>query len=130
MTRIVRGTTTPRVIQLIRRAGAREVHMRITTPPIVSPCFLGVDMATRSELIAANKTVEEIRRHIGADTLGYLSLEGLNQSTGQRPEDLCNACFTGRYPLNVQMQMDRLEVARLADAAAVAAESLHRAGRP
>ncbi len=127
---IVRGTTTPRVIQLIRRAGAREVHMRITTPPIVSPCFLGVDMATRSELIAANQTVDEIRRHIGADTLGYLSLEGLNQSTGQRPEDLCNACFTGRYPLNVQMQMDRLEVARQTDAEAVAAESLHRAGRP
>jgi amidophosphoribosyltransferase len=127
---IVRGTTTPRVIGLIRRAGAAEVHMRITTPPIVSPCFLGVDMATKSELIAANMTVDEIRLHIGADTLGYLSLEGLNQSTAQPAENLCNACFTGSYPLNVQMQMDRLEAARALDPAMAAAISLHRAGRP
>jgi amidophosphoribosyltransferase len=127
---IVRGTTTPRVISLIRAAGAAEVHMRITTPPIVSPCFLGVDMATKSELIAANMTVEEIRQHIGADTLGFLSLEGLNQSTGQPAEDLCNACFTGRYPLNVQMQMERLEAARAMEPALAAAESLNRAGRP
>ncbi len=127
---IVRGTTTPRVIGLIRRAGAAEVHMRITTPPLVSPCFLGVDMATRSELIAANKTVDEIRSHIGADTLGYLSLEGLNESTHQPAEDLCNACFTGRYPLNVQLQMERLEAARVLEPALAAAESLHRAGRP
>ena len=67
---IVRGTTTPRVVALLRRAGAAEVHMRITTPPIMSPCFLGVDMATTSELIAANYTVEEIRQHIDADSLG------------------------------------------------------------
>jgi len=127
---IVRGTTTPRVISLIRRAGASEVHMRITTPPIVSPCFLGVDMATKAELIAANQTVEEIREHIGADSLGYLSLEGLNMATGQRPEDLCNACFTGRYPLNVQMQMDRLEASREREPALAALESLNRAGRP
>ncbi len=127
---IVRGTTTPRVISLIRRAGASEVHMRITTPPIVSPCFLGVDMATKAELIAANQTVEEIREHIGADSLGYLSLDGLNMATGQRPEDLCNACFTGRYPLNVQMQMDRLEASREREPALAALESLNRAGRP
>lgn len=126
---IVRGTTTPRVINLIRRAGAAEVHMRITTPPIVSPCFMGVDMATKDELIAANHSVEEIREHIGADSLGFLSLEGLNQSTGQRSEDLCNACFTGRYPLNVQLQLDRLDAGRMEPAMA-AAESLHRAGRP
>ncbi|HQW51394.1 MAG TPA: hypothetical protein PL082_05010, partial [Tepidiformaceae bacterium] len=127
---IVRGTTTPRVINLVRRAGASEVHMRITTPPIVSPCFLGVDMATRAELIAANYSVEEIREHIGADSLGYLSLDGLNTSTGQPPEDLCNACFTGSYPLNVQLQMDRLEAARARNSDLVAAESLNRAGRP
>jgi amidophosphoribosyltransferase len=127
---IVRGTTTPRVINLIRRAGAAEVHMRITTPPIVSPCFMGVDMATKDELIAANQTVDEIREHIGADSLGYLSLEGLNQSTGQRAEDLCNACFTGRYPLNVQLQMDRLDAGRSLEPALAAAESLNRAGRP
>lgn len=127
---IVRGTTTPRVINLVRRAGASEVHMRITTPPIVSPCFLGVDMATRAELIAANYSVEEIREHIGADSLGYLSLDGLNTSTGQPAEDLCNACFTGSYPLNVQLQMDRLEAARGRNSDLVAAESLNRAGRP
>jgi len=127
---IVRGTTTPRVIQLIRRAGAREVHMRITTPPIISPCFLGVDMATKSELIAANQSVEEICAHIGADSLGYLSIDGLNAATGQNPNDLCNACFTGVYPLNVQMQMDRLEAARTREPVLAAAESLNRAGGP
>lgn len=125
---IVRGTTTPRVIALLRRAGAREVHMRITTPPIVSPCFLGVDMATRDELIAANYSVEEIRQHIGADSLGFLSLDGLNNSTGQRAEDLCNACFTGVYPLDVQMQMARIAEAERREPALAAAESLYRAG--
>ena len=127
---IVRGTTTPRVINLIRRAGAKEVHMRITTPPIISPCFLGVDMATKAELIAANQSIEEIRQHIGADSLGYLSIDGLNRSTGQPPNDLCNACFTGVYPLNVQMQMDKLEAARLREPVLAAAESLNRAGGP
>jgi len=130
---IVRGTTTGRVLNLIRKAGASEVHMRFTTPPIISPCFLGVDMATKAELIAANKSLEEIREHIGADTLGFLSIPGLDASTGQPREDLCNACFTGVYPLNVQMQMDRLEASRDREpvlAAAAAAESLHRAGGP
>ena len=107
---IVRGTTTPGVVNLLRRAGAAEVHMRITTPPIVSPCFFGVDMATKWELIAANKSVEEIRQHINADSLGYLSLEGLERAIGLGENKLCNACFTGKYPINVQMQMDRLEL--------------------
>jgi amidophosphoribosyltransferase len=106
---IVRGTTTPHVVGLLRKAGAREVHMRITTPPIVWPCFFGVDMATKWELIAANKSVEEIRQHILADSLGYLSVDGLNRATRQSADVLCNACFTGRYPIDVQMQMDRLE---------------------
>jgi amidophosphoribosyltransferase len=127
---IVRGTTTGRVLGLIRNAGATEVHMRFTTPPIVSPCFLGVDMATKAELIAANKTIEEIRQHINADTLGFLSIEGLNQSTHQPAADLCNACFTGRYPLNVQLQMERLEAARAMEPALVEATSLNRMGRP
>ncbi len=127
---IVRGTTTGRVLDLIRGAGATEVHMRFTTPPIISPCFLGVDMATKAELIAANKSIEEIRQHIGADTLGFLSVAGLDRATGQPPEDLCNACFTGVYPLNVQMQMDRLEAARTREPVLAAAESLNRAGGP
>jgi amidophosphoribosyltransferase len=125
---IVRGTTTPHVVSLLRRAGATEVHMRVTTPPIVSPCFFGVDMATKWELLAANKSVEEIREHIGADTLGYLSVEGLTRSTRQTEQALCNACFTGRYPIDVQLQLDQLEVRRREPVLA-AAESLNRMGR-
>ncbi|HET7737714.1 MAG TPA: amidophosphoribosyltransferase [Tepidiformaceae bacterium] len=127
---IVRGTTTPRVVNLLRRAGATEVHMRITSPPIVSPCFFGVDMATKWELIAANKSVEQIRQHIGADSLGYLSLDGLVHATAKEERDLCNACFTGRYPINVQLQMERLEVVQRRDPELIAAESLNFAGRP
>ncbi len=127
---IVRGTTTPPVINLIRKAGAAEVHVRITTPPIVSPCFLGVDMATKAELIAANQSVEEIRAHIGADSLGFLSIDGLNEATGQAAEDLCNACFTGVYPLNVQIHLDKMEPVTLREPVLAAFESLNRAGRP
>lgn len=105
---IVRGTTTPKVINLLRRAGAKEVHMRICAPPIRYPCFFGVDMATRSELIAAHKSVEEIRRYIGADSLGYLSLEGLIKSVGLPKKSFCTACFTGDYPVPVQLEMDKL----------------------
>lgn len=104
---IVRATTTPPVVALIRNAGAAEIHVRITTPPIISPCFFGVDMATTSELIAANMSVDEICRHIGADSLGFLSVEGLNAATRQSANNLCNACFTGRYPINVQMHLDQ-----------------------
>lgn len=105
---IVRGTTTPRVVNLLRRAGAREVHMRICAPPIRFPCFFGVDMATRSELIAAQKTVPEIRDFIDADSLGYLSLEGLVEAVGLPREMFCLACFTGKYPIPVQLDMDKL----------------------
>lgn len=95
---IVRGTTTPRIVQLLRDAGAREVHVRITSPPIKHPCYLGVDMATYDELIAANYTVEEIGKKIGADSLGYLSLDGLIESTERKREDMCLGCLTGTYP--------------------------------
>ncbi|MGR4064480.1 MAG: amidophosphoribosyltransferase [Vulcanimicrobiaceae bacterium] len=95
---IVRGTTTPRIVELLREAGAREVHLRITSPPIKHPCYLGVDMATYDELIAANYTVEEIRRKTGADSLGYLSLAGLVEATGRKSEDMCLGCLTGEYP--------------------------------
>jgi len=105
---IVRGTTTPRVVEMIRRAGAREVHMRITAPPITHPCFFGVDMAARWELIAAQKTVPQIREHINADSLGYLSLDGLVGAIGLAKETFCLACFTGEYPLPVPLQMDKL----------------------
>ena len=102
---IVRGTTKPRVMDLLRHAGAKEIHVRIASPPIISPCYLGVDMASKSELLAANMDVEAIREHIGADTLGYLSVDGMTRATGQVEEALCNACFTGRYPIDVQDQL-------------------------
>jgi amidophosphoribosyltransferase len=95
---IVRGTTTPRIVQLLRDAGATEVHVRITSPPIKHPCYLGVDMASYDELIAANYTVEEIRAKIGADTLGYLSLSGLIGATGRSENEMCLGCLTGTYP--------------------------------
>jgi len=105
---IVRGTTTPKVVEMLRRAGAREVHMRICSPPIRHPCPFGIDMATRWELIANEKTVEEIRQHIGADSLGYLSLPGLMRAIGQSEDTFCTACFSGHYPMPVQLQMDKL----------------------
>ena len=95
---IVRGTTTPRIVALLRDAGAREVHLRITSPPIVHPCYLGVDMATYKELIAANLTVDQIRARVGADSLGYLSVERLVESTGRERSDFCLGCLTGAYP--------------------------------
>jgi amidophosphoribosyltransferase len=110
---IVRGTTTPRVINMLRKAGAREVHMRICAPPIRYPCFFGVDMATRWELIAAQKTVPEIRDAIGADTLGYISMEGLIDAVGLPRENFCAACFTGEYPMPVQLEMDKLQLETL-----------------
>jgi len=92
----------------LRRAGAKEVHMRICAPPIRFPCFLGVDMATRWELIAAQKSVPEVRDFIGADTLGYLSLDGLIKAVGLPRDIFCLACFTGNYPIPVQLEMDKL----------------------
>ena len=105
---IVRGTTTPKVVNLLRRAGVKEIHMRICAPPIRYPCFLGVDMATRQELIASRKTVEEIREFIGADSLGYLSVDGLLKAVDLPRETFCMACFVGDYPMPVQLQMDKL----------------------
>jgi amidophosphoribosyltransferase len=95
---IVRGTTTPRIVALLREAGAAEVHLRITSPPIKHPCYLGVDMATYDELIAANFTVEQIRQRTGADSLGYLSLDGLLAATGRDRSAMCLGCLTGEYP--------------------------------
>ena len=105
---IVRGTTTPHVISLLRRAGATEVHMRICAPPNRYPCFLGVDMATRQELIAAQKSISEIAQHIGVDSLGYLSVDSLLKAIDVPRESLCLACFTGDYPIPVQLEMDKL----------------------
>jgi amidophosphoribosyltransferase len=105
---IVRGTTTPKVVAMLKRAGAREVHLRICAPPIRHPCFFGVDMATKWELIAAHKTIPKIRDAIGADSLGYISIEGLIESVGLPKDIFCLACFTGEYPISVQLEMDKL----------------------
>ncbi len=105
---IVRGTTTPKVVAMLKRAGAKEVHLRICAPPIRHPCFFGVDMATKWELIAAHKTIPEIRDAIGADSLGYISIEGLIESVGLPKDIFCLACFTGEYPISVQLEMDKL----------------------
>lgn len=96
---IVRGTTSRKIVKMIRQAGAKEVHMRISSPPIVSPCFYGIDTPTKKELIGSSHTVQEIRKYITADSLAYLSLEGMLKSAPGSPEQYCNACFTERYPL-------------------------------
>ena len=110
---IVRGTTTPQVIKLIKRAGAKEVHMRVCAPPLRYPCFFGVDVATRWELIAAQKNIPEIRDYIDADSLGYLSLEGLVEAVNLPRDLFCLACFSGQYPIPVQLEMDKLALESL-----------------
>ena len=98
---IVRGTTTRQIVTMLREAGAAEVHIRITCPPIRWPCFYGIDMSTRAELVAADLAVEEIRAYVGADSLGYLSLEGMVRATGAPRDDFCRACFDGEYPIPI-----------------------------
>jgi len=99
---IVRGNTSRPIVNLLRQAGAAEVHMRVASPPIRHPCFMGVDMATYEELIAHRLTVPEISEYLGVDSLGYLSLEGLNQVVGEVAQGLCMACFSGHYPLELE----------------------------
>jgi len=99
---IVRGTTSRKIVRMIRSAGAKEVHMRISCPPTISPCYYGVDTPSKSQLIAANKSVEEIRAYIGADSLAYLSLEGLKKACGEGEKtSYCSACYTGQYPTSI-----------------------------
>ncbi|MGB9104968.1 MAG: amidophosphoribosyltransferase [Terriglobales bacterium] len=96
---IVRGTTSRKIVRMIRNAGARQVHMRISCPPTISPCYYGVDTPSKRQLIAANKSVEEIRQFIGADSLAYVSLEGLKKACGDGDQTTyCTACYTGEYP--------------------------------
>jgi len=99
---IIRGTTSRKIVRIVREAGAREVHVRISCPPTISPCYYGIDTPTKKELIASTHSVEEIRRYIEADTLGYLSLDGLRQSVADTQGRYCLACYTGSYPTTVQ----------------------------
>jgi len=98
---IVRGNTQQAIVAMLREAGAAEVHVRISSPPVAWPCFYGIDFATRAELIAGNLSAEEIRVSLGADSLGYVSLEGLIAATTLPKARLCCACFDGDYPLDV-----------------------------
>lgn len=106
---IVRGTTSARIIKILKDAGAKEVHMRIGSPPIISPCYLGIDMPTKEELIASDSEIEDIRKKIGADTLKYLSIDGLLNAIGKDEEHLCLGCLTGEYPV----PLDQLEQIKL-----------------
>ena len=108
---LVRGTTSRKIVRMVRHAGAREVHLRISCPPTISPCFYGVDTPTKKELIAANHSVEEIRRFVEADSVGYLSLEGLRRSVKDEEHDFCYACYTGDYPTDF-FSIEKLLVAK------------------
>ncbi|MDP8011358.1 MAG: amidophosphoribosyltransferase [Thermoplasmata archaeon] len=99
---IVRGNTMKKIVNLLKASGAREVHVRIGSPPIVAPCYLGIDMKTRSEFIASGKSIEEIRKIINADSLAYISIDGLIKAIGFPKEDLCLGCLTGIYPVKIK----------------------------
>ena len=94
---IVRGTTSDRIVSMLKEAGAKEVHMRVSSPPFLWPCYFGTDIPVREQLIAYNRSIEEIRQIIGADSLGYLKLERLSEMVGGLP--VCTGCFTGKYPM-------------------------------
>jgi amidophosphoribosyltransferase len=112
---IVRGTTSRKIVRMIRSAGAKEVHMRISCPPTISPCFYGVDTPSKKQLIAANKTVDEIREYIGADSLAYLSLDNLKKACGEGEKvTYCSACYTGKYPTEIIDVEEILPAAELA----------------
>jgi amidophosphoribosyltransferase len=98
---IVRGTTTRQIVQMLREAGASAIHLRIVSPPIRWPCFYGIDMSTRQELIAADASVDAVREFVGADSLAYLSLDALVASTNAPKDTFCRACFDGEYPVPI-----------------------------
>jgi len=118
---IVRGTTSRKIVRMVRAAGAREVHVRISCPPTISPCFYGVDTPRKAELIAATHTVDEIAKFLDADSVAYLSLEGLLDAVGTGRRSYCTSCYTGVYPvafpqneanyLQLALKLDKTEVA-------------------
>jgi amidophosphoribosyltransferase len=107
---IIRGTTSRQIIRLIREAGAREVHMRVSSPPNLNPCYYGIDTATKAELIAANLSIEGIRKYLEADSLGYLSIKNLIRSISLPEENLCLACLNGEYPVNIPERLQSLKL--------------------
>ncbi|HEC75832.1 MAG TPA: amidophosphoribosyltransferase [Thermoplasmatales archaeon] len=106
---IVRGTTMKKIVNLLRLHGAKEVHVRIASPPIIAPCYFGIDMTTREQLIASSREVEEIRKKINADSLGYISIEGMVKAIGMKRENLCLGCVTGEYPVKIEGEKLRFQ---------------------
>ncbi len=109
---IVRGNTSKSRVSLLRRAGAKEVHMRISCPPHISPCYYGIDFPSKQELIACNKTLDQIKEYLNVDSLGYLSEEGLLSAVSFPKENYCTACFTGNYPTKITDEMDKFKLER------------------
>jgi amidophosphoribosyltransferase len=105
---IVRGTTSKKIVRMVREAGAKEIHMRISCPPTISPCYYGVDTPNKSELIAAQMSVEEIRQFIEADSLGYLSLDGMIEATGIQADSACVACWNEKYPTRITSEAETM----------------------
>jgi amidophosphoribosyltransferase len=124
---IVRATTTKQIVRLLFEAGATEVHVRITAPPIVHPCFYGIDMASRGELAAARMTIPEICEHVGATSLGYLSVDGAVAAAGRGRDQFCTACFTGEYPIPVPEELEKAAFEHPPDVGQIATL---RAGQP
>jgi amidophosphoribosyltransferase len=104
---IVRGTTSKARVKAIRDAGAKEVHMRVSCPPLKYPCYYGIDFPTKEELIASSRSIEEIRDYIGLDSLGYISLEGMLSAMPLPREEFCTCCFTGEYPVPVKSKISK-----------------------
>jgi amidophosphoribosyltransferase len=110
---IVRGTTSKKLVKLIKSAGAKEIHLRISSPPIISPCFFGIDMPTREELIASSKSVDEIRDYLEIDSLGYLSVDGMLAMPSLPDSSFCVSCFSGKYPLKIKSSLDKMRLEKL-----------------
>lgn len=106
---IVRGTTMTKIVQMVRSAGAKEVHVRIGSPPLITPCYLGIDMTTRDQFLASGRTMDEIRDTLTADSVGYISVDGVVDAIGLPKNDLCLGCVTGRYPLDIPCEMHRFQ---------------------
>jgi amidophosphoribosyltransferase len=106
---IVRGTTSGKIVQLLKDAGATEVHLRISSPPFRWPCYFGTDIPSRKELVASTHTIEQIRKMVGADSLGYLNIEGLTDMVVGASCGFCTACFSGEYPMDVPDETDKMK---------------------
>jgi amidophosphoribosyltransferase len=110
---IVRGTTSKKLVKLIRSAGAKEIHFRVSSPPIISPCFFGIDMPTKKELIASSKTIKDIKQYLEVDSLGYLSIDGMLSMPSLPHDNFCVSCFSGKYPVKIEKISDKLRLEKV-----------------